>query len=144
MWKKKGRSSSILPRLSLGCARAPLNSTMVTKTWRFKRNSAQNVLYPVTYSRANPLHVTLIHFYSPLNLNQVLLQTFDCTYLKKKKKAIIIIIIKRSSILLARNRLFWISKSGLVIDTIATWWMYCRNDSSSGNKEKKNIEFELR
>lgn len=143
MWKKKGRSSSILPRLSLGCARAPLNSTMVTKTWRFKRNSAQNVLYPVTYSQANPLHVTLIHFYSPLNLNQELLQTFDCTYLKKKK-AIIIIIIKRSSILLARNRLFWISKSGLVIDTIATWWMYCRNDSSSGNKEKKNIEFELR
>lgn len=143
MWKKKGRSSSILPRLSLGCARAPLNSTTVTKTWRFKRNSAQNVLYPVTYSQANPLHVTLIHFYSPLNLNQELLQTFDCTYLKKKK-AIIIIIIKRSSILLARNRLFWISKSGLVIDTIATWWMYCRNDSSSGNKEKKNIEFELR
>lgn len=143
MWKKKGRSSSILPRLSLGCARAPLNSTMVTKTWRFKRNSAQNVLYPVTYSQANPLHVTLIHFYSPLNLNQEHLQTFDCTYLKKKK-AIIIIIIKRSSILLARNRLFWISKSGLVIDTIATWWMYCRNDSSSGNKEKKNIEFELR
>lgn len=84
MWKKKGRSSSILPRLSLGCARAPLNSTMVTKTWRFKRNSAQNVLYPVTYSQANPLHVTLIHFYSPINLNQEHLQTFDCTYLKKK------------------------------------------------------------